>query len=346
MGGNALKDFGVKRLVGEDYSLACQHAEKVLNDILSKYGQAQKARMIPCWREKTDHGDVDVILPLSLRDALSTPNLIEELSQRFDCEVHWKTCEPIINVTAPHPQGGYFQLDLIFIREESLDFAQSFYSWGDVSTLLMRLAANMHLAIGVNGLSYKARNGKTVLGRVMLTRDFESTLKYLFLDYSRWQQGFDNLTQVFEWFTASKAFNDRFFLLENLNASTQKDVLKRPGYTAFLEWLKDHPEVNSKYHWKSYIQNLPGSLWKPFPEAQKDYEAFFSAIQRKKDAQAKFNGHMISEATGLTGRDLGEFIMDFKKPYDEYAFQAYVMNTAEESLLSDIKAHFENYKSS
>jgi hypothetical protein len=344
MGGNALKDFGIKRLEGNDYCAASTHAEKVLTALLTDFGFTEKARLIPCWREKTSHGDVDVILPATLQEKVNRDKLIAELARRFGCNVSAKGNGPILSVTAPHPEGGFYQLDLIFVREESLDFAQSFYSWGDVSTLLMRLATNMQVSIGLNGLSYNVKNGKTVLGRVMLTRDFKTALEYLHLDYGRWEEGFDNLTQVYEWFSASDAYSGHSFELDRLNPRVQKDVQKRPGYMAFLEWQKEHPEASKRYHWKSYVEGLHEHLWKNFPEAKAEYDVFFEDIARKKAAQEKFNGHMIAEVTGLLGRELGEFIVRFKAGRSEHEFQAYVLNSTSEDLLRDLNVFIEANK--
>lgn len=346
MGGNALKEFSVKRLQGVDYDVASHHAERVINDIMAEYGIKDVARLSPSWRNKTDHGDVDLIVPMALKEIMSHDKLLSEMAKHFRCEVHGKSLDQICNVTAPHPKGGHYQLDLIFIREESLDFAQAFYSWGDVSTLLLRLAANLRVHIGPNGLSYKAKNGKTTMGRVILTRDFETAITHMGLDYSRWRDGFDNLTQVYEWFTDCKYFSDPYFLLEGMNMGTRKDVQKRPGYMGFLHWLKSHPEVNKKYQWTHYVEQLPESLWVKFPEAKHAYDAFFDEIQKNKDAQNKFNGHLIGATTGLSGKDLGNFITDFKKGYDKSTFQTYVINTSPDEINKAVIDHFQNYRRS
>ncbi|MEG0868735.1 MAG: hypothetical protein RSG77_17005 [Hafnia sp.] len=339
MGGRALKEHGVSRLDHNTYVRLSSKVMDALAAALADLGATDAAQLVPSLREKTSHGDIDVVVPEA--SFVGKPHtLIKALAKQLGVEtIEYKQGGNILNCVLHDGEQAY-QVDLICVKQESLAFAVSYLSWNDVSTILLRVVSRMGLCIGINGLSLTISQGTNKLGRVMLTRDYKEALTHLGLDAERWSQGFNNLEEVYEFFAQWHGFHPNIFALEKMSPMDVKSVMKRPGYLAFVEWIANHPEKLKRFDWHAYKQTARENLWLKFPVAKADYDALFADIQRGKDCQAKFNGHQIGEITGYTGKQLGDFIIDFKKRFkDQREFQEYVLATEQDMINSDIAAH-------
>lgn len=345
MGGKALQKYGVSRLDQDTYDRVSTQTLEAINAALKSLGSTESAVLVPSCRDKTDHGDIDVVVP---HDSFggNPDKLVHRLAKELGVEkIEFRKFGNMANCVLIEGEKAY-QLDLICVKDEALQFAVSYLSWNDVSTILLRVTSRMGLSIGINGLSYSVKEGTNKLGRVMLTRDFKVALEYLCLDADRWNQGFNNLEEVYEFFSEWKGFHPKVFSLDRLNEADRKGVLKRPGYMNFIEWVNAHPEKHKRVNWFPYSQALRENLWQLFPAAKVEFDAIFSDIQRQKDCQKKFNGHLISEITGYERKELGDFITQFKAQFaSKREFEGYVMNTDQDTIVADIKTAYENTKS-
>ena len=94
---------------------------------------------------------------------------------------------------------------------------------------------------------------------------------------------------------------------------------KRVMYKEFLNWCFDQyslPEFYSEDKEEFRREQLQLALEK-FPEFRVRYEDALKKLLKSKTINEKFNGSIVSEVTGLSGRDLGLFIREFKSKWSE-----------------------------
>lgn len=341
MGGNALKQFGSKRLNSERFEAFAVELNKVMNEILVSHGVPTQARMIPSYKDKEDHGDIDIVVPMATRQKLNNEQMMAELASRFGVEsLPYKNNGPVVSYGLPLEEGGVFQIDLIYTPEEELDFAVSYFAWNDVGNLIGRIAHKMGLKFGHDGLSMPMREGNNLFDTIMLTQSYEEALTFLGFDYARWKQGFNNLEEIFHFVTACPRFSSSIYALENRNHTARVRDKKRPTYTKFLVWLDEHPEADKAFDWSA-----DKSVWLPeilsaFPGARENYERALSNLERQKRIKAKFNGELVTEVTGISGKELGTFMADFKNSFESReAFSEYMEASDVETIKARISAH-------
>lgn len=336
MGGNALKEFGSKRLETERFNMLASKLNATLNDILDAHGIKERAQLIPSYREKEDHGDIDVVVPIKIRALLDNDQMMAEMSARFGVEkMEYINNGPVVSYGYPLEEGGVFQIDLIYMQEESLDFAVSYFAWNDVGNLMGRIAHKLGLRFGHDGLALPMRDETNLFATVTLTRDYQKATEFLGFSYERWKLGFNNLEEIFHFVTDCPRFSTAIYLLENRNHTARVRDKKRPTYTKFLAWLEAHPEADKAFEWSE-----DKSVWLPeilaaFPEAVGEYKQALVNLEKQKLIRSKYNGEVVSNVTGLSGKALGSFMADFKNSFEsKEAFNDYM----EQSDLDQIKA--------
>lgn len=340
MGGLALKAYDVKRLEGDEYHLASKKALMVLNSVLAAADLDFRATLIPSCRNKTSHGDVDIVLSNEVLDTMSIKKLVDAMGEQMGgVSLDYKLNDYVLSIAAPHPNGGLHQLDLLFIKPEAVDFAISFLSWNDVSTMLLRVVAQMNLSIGPNGLSYIAREERAEPKRFVLTRDFRKAMEFLKLDYDRWLLGFDSLEDVYAFIAACPTCTFSTFDPEIMQASVRKRFVKRPGYLGFVEWLEKNPIKHKSFSWKEYLDGQKAMLWEAFPEFKVEYMQHLDELERQRQIASAFNGRLVIEITNLKGKELGEFIVAFKDSFgSREAFENYILSTPQSEIMKTIRS--------
>lgn len=345
MGGQALHSYGVSRMDDATYKRLSEKALNAVNTALKSFNSINEARLVPSWREKSEHGDIDIVVP---KDAFSGSHekLLKELCKALDVQkIDHKINNNMVSFVL-HDGETCHQVDLICVKDCSLDFAYSFYSWNDVSTILLRVARRMGVRISPDDLSLSLKEGTNKIGTIFLTNDYKEALEFLGLNYERWAQGFNNLEEIYQFFSGWMGFNYRVFDLKALKPSDRKNVEKRPGYIHFLKWIEAHPELEKKVFWKDYVKSYKESIWEKFPHAKIEHDKIYEDIKRKKETQEKFNGHIVNRMTGLEGKELGNLMKRFKMDFNsEKAFQDYVMNSSEEEVKERVLKLYEEFKS-
>lgn len=134
------------------------------------------------------------------------------------------------------------------------------------------------------------------------------------------------------------ANHDTLILLDTINAL-------RKDYHAWLEYIKDKPDKYTRYATdeERTIKKIEwfDVLCSKFPNLKEEREQILVATQKAKDAAEKFNGNLVSEWTGLTGKELGEALKDFKVTFgskDAYTEWASTV-TAEEAKEHFMRTH-------
>lgn len=290
MGGNATKNFGTERLPQEDYHKIIRLISNVLKSDFNKQSKNGNGEVnfafIPAYKEKTDFGDVDLLLTGDLKtDFVINHILNNEEYFRINGIVNSGGINSLAIqvVLEDNTLTGPFQLDLIYQNQKEIfDFSLNYFSYNDMGNLIGRVAAAYGLKFGHDGLHqrlYLNKEGefqnvyalKTqreenqqskdlfIKSEVLITRDFDKALKLLGYDPERFKLGFNTVNDIFEYATSTKLFQKNFFDLENRNHKSSRRDKKRIMYNEFIKYIEDK-EFKDNHSYKEVIENLESKL--------------------------------------------------------------------------------------
>lgn len=327
MGGNALKHIGVDRKSSDDYW-------NIVNKVITKFQPfCERIAVIPSYRNKQDFGDADILI-IPNKDV---PHLGMAIESVFvpRCIQHNGSCYSF--------DVDNFQVDLITTDAITFDTTLNYYSYNDLGCLIGRIAHKLGLKYGHDGLTVPVRKLDSHLGEVVLvTKDTSKALSFLGYDRDRFFEGFDTLEDIFDYAISTKYFNADIFSFDNMNHANRTRNRKRKVYNQFLDYL------NNKSGLSNYEFNKDKSSYIPmikeyFPEANLDEEfaRVDKKVERSKILSEKFNGDIVTSLTGLTGKDLGDFIMKFKANFkDKKDFENSMVDISEEMIHEIILGQF------
>jgi len=301
MGGNALKNTVTRRYQADEY-----HALEAA--VLIKLRTAYPgARVMPlqAYRLKESFGDMDVLIdtPVPRQDVvrLFSPNEIVKNGDVFSFDVQ------------------EFQVDLIRHKPENFDTAYNYYAWNDLGNLMGRVAHKLGFKFGHEGLVAAFRDNNYLYAHYVVSKDTTQILKFLGYDPERFFRGFDTLDEMYAFAASTSFFNKDIFAFENRNHTARVRDAKRASYNGFLAWLETQTDL-PEYLWPSTSELGGIREKKEFTERAftffPGFEQAYSSIQEDhelwKKAKELFNGNVVSELTGLSGKELGGFMTHLK----------------------------------
>lgn len=183
---------------------------------------------------------------------------------------------------------------------------------------------------GFNGLVYVYRIDGKVLGEIVVSKDYEKVLDFLGFDVERYNEGFDNLDQIFNYVTSSKYFNPWLFDFETLNRINRERDQKRTTYANFVKHVAPLKEKGKDaYHYFYYDKKVYlGLIDHYFPGFLKQYRELEKKEERKRTIHTLFNGNLIIEHYAITGKELGQAITKFKEYFaNNEMFEEYILET-------------------
>lgn len=325
MGGNAIK---IAERVPKDKFFG--YAKKIIPMVEKAFDT--KVSMVNSFENKTDFGDLDLLV-LENKNILNRRKVVEQVFEPQEIDVN----SHIISFNY-----NELQVDLIFTSKEDWKTSKIFFEHGDLGNFMGKLINNYgHLAdhgyllkYGFDGLKCKIlEQGKTKL--IFITKDNKEVFKFLGLDFTKWEEGFNDKLEMFDYVINSPMFDYPAFQWENLNSINKDRNKRRPAYIEFLEYIKDHKKAIS---WEEnhdvYLTNL-----KDFFKVDllKERKIFAKEISIKNIIKDKFNGTIIKELiSDLQGKELGKFINAYKKSkedFDTYAYKADRADIAQDILV-------------
>ena len=197
------------------------------------------------------------------------------------------------------------------------------------------------------GLFLRFRYGKNFNKKkdIILSKDYKKIFHFLNLDYSKWEEGFDDLEEIFTFVSKSNHFNPNSFQLKNLNSNTKHRNLKRKSYISFLEWIDVNFETNNLIEKQKNISlNEINEL---FPEA--NLKLILSELNYDYSKEVlikqKFNGKELIKRFGLEGKVLGLAINDFKTmiELEGLDFNNYILNEDSDNIYGEFEHWFNKY---
>ena len=315
MGGNALST-PTRRLSPTDYA-------RVQQDVAEGLAAFGCTRVLPidAYRQKSDFGDLDVVVDLEELVDPALPDRWAPLRTFVTERFHARSVSP-----APGAGGTFsfewrerptdptgFQVDLIGMPRHAMDVAQAYFSWNDLGNLVGRVAHAMGLVYGHQGLEVRVRTGEQnahLLGTVTISRDTPAILDFLGFDSRRWQQGFDTLDDIYAFVGQSRYFHADLYPLEHRNHRARTRDAKRATYRGFLAWSDERrgTGATTAFDWTNDTTDWLARAEARWPGVLDNVAALHAANAARIAEKALFNGTLAGRATGLTGRDLQVFM--------------------------------------
>ncbi len=325
MGGNALKNI-------ETYRAGPQKYMNVYNQVICRLSNEYPdlVHYLPRQnRSKSDHGDIDIFLRSD-----TVPNLGPE------------KIKSLFNPNEIYSNGGVysfdlwqFQVDLVKQNHENWQCAKVFYDQSGLGNLSGKVARRMRFKWGFQGLRYMAfyeDNRSVKLGEFVVSKNPRQVFKFLGFDFDRFLEGFETQEEMFDYVIQSENFSIDAFLPENLTADQRHRDTKRQSYHDFMNYLEENAP-NKRMERPSH------------EEAVEMAEEFFSECklrdkisvakekyEKKQRANDIFNGNVLIDEFGITGKSLGGAIDRLKDKYDsEEAYHSHILDVGREVMLDE-----------
>jgi len=327
LGGNAIKNTFTRRYEAKEYYKA---SEIIVDKLLTLFPN-RKLSIIKSYRNKESFGDIDILI----KSQNTINDDIKAIKDKF------KPKEFVRNSHIISFDFNELQVDVIFTNNEDYEASVQYFSYNDLNNILGIICHSLGLKLGHDGLSYNFREGTNNYRNVVLSTDWEVVCKVLMLDYKTFVDGFDELEDIFKFVVSSPFFNKEIFSLENRNHAARVRDNKRKTYTEFLKWIEDDnnleddiyyfPKVENKYYW------LP-HLFDNIPNFEPMYNKVMDEWLLDKKFKLRYNGEIVSELTGLKGKELGEF-MKWTKEYHAEDKLKMIINTINAECIDDFILH-------
>ena len=293
MGGNALKYHGARRFAKEEYVSLSKEVLDKLEEALPGANFVE----IPYYSQKEDFGDMDLLcLPLDPED-------YELIHNVLDSEVSVRNSE-VLSILY---KG--LQIDIIPKPEEEFMTSWFYYSFNDLGNLLGKIFHKFGLKYGHRGLTLPLRDGDHQFDEVLVSRSTGEIMEFIGLDPHRFWKGFKTLEEVYEFVESSPYCTPSIYALENLNSVDRIRDRKRSTYQGFLARMQGKPE---KFVFEKDKSKYLEKIWEYFPEAEDRYEKALKQLAYRRECNAKFNGELVMEWTGLQGVELGHLMKKLK----------------------------------
>lgn len=342
MGGNALKNTVTRRYEAFEYYAL----EKRVTDILRSMFPNMRMEGIKAYRAKASFGDMDIVIESDNLPVDWQEQIIKEFCLRPEMWFKNGNC-----FSFAYRQ---LQIDLIVTPSAEFETSLNYYAWNDAGNLIGRISHMMGLKLGHDGLSYNWRIDNTIHFRnVVLLTDWNKILPVLGLDPERYNQGFDTLEDIFKYVVSSPYFNKDIFLLHNRNHTSRVRDAKRKTYMEFLKWIETYEETqhqvynmtaagmhraqhNNKSYWLPYLFSTIPGFEETYNQVQAEWE---EAVEFKK----RYNGDLVKQYTGLSGKELGEFMRWMKDTNDPERFRKGILAMNPTVIETYIKYFYDKY---
>lgn len=275
---------------GETIRLPTARMEPMARAIAAAVG----ARVVEWPRLKADHGDIDLVIPQSTVDALGDEELarraaaavgVDHLFRRPDVR------DPILFVGLKVPEGIY-QVDLISAPDELVNFAIRYLSWGDCGTMIGRMAREMGLAFGQNGLRVPVRIPDGGRENVLATTDFDQAVEWLGWDPALHRAGFDDEQAVADFIGTCTYYDPKVYDPERSSSEARRRGRARKGRDDFNAMLTSMP---ARFEWPEV--KGPNPLQDAFLERALDR---FGVREAVAEAVARLERNAVRPASNFT----------------------------------------------
>lgn len=307
MGGNALKHC-TRRYQKEEF---IQLTDKVKDDLMSLFPNT-RVELIPYYTSKDSFGDADFLV-----ESDNLPSNWKQVVTNF-YQTDYASNNEVLSVAVEE-----LQVDLITTQSKYFKSSKDYFSFNDLHNLTGRLLHKLGIKHGHKGLSIiirsKERNDH-ILAEIELETDNAKAKAYEILGLD---PNFvpDTLEDIFKFVASSKYFDPDIYLLENRNNVSRTRDRKRKVYGGMFEYCRINPN-SKKYSFPDKDERGGYSIREPYytdivlhrwPEVGPKVEQIIEEFELNLEFHKVFNGNLVNEWTGLTGKELGAFMSKVKE---------------------------------
>jgi len=303
MGGRALLRFGIesKRISSDEYRSLSKEIKNILNET--------KHNIIPSHRDKETFGDMDIVYT-------GVPFTKESILELFP-----KTKALSKNGNVLSLEYKDFQIDLIYSSREYFESSLNYASFPDLGNLIGRIFHKIGAKYGHRGLDLIIRldENQHVLSEINLTKSIDEILPLIGLSVEKFKNGFDSLEDIFQYVASSSFFDPDIYLFHNRNHKSKIRDKKRMAYNRFLEWIKSQ-NPPAHYHFPEKSERGGYNIREPFyseiivpafPWIEEFVAKMITSFELRQELKKIYNGKIVSEMTGLSGKELGVFMKKY-----------------------------------
>ena len=325
MGGNAIRPLAEKlglTTIRLSRSLA-DRAQRQIGEQLGVF--LLRTKTFPT---KEDFGDLDLLGdfrnsdPVAIQKRIGAVGFIKNGS--------------VTSYALPY-ETGLFQVDLIHVLPQDMDFFSRYMAWGGAGNFLGKVARHYGLKLSGNGL-YAQWNDSGQIYFLPVTKSFGEALKILDYDFNRFEKGFDREEDFLDFLRSSRLFRKEAFSVETMRHRDRVRERRNHVFKDFVESLDRHgpAELNEP----TEVRKLQDSFLEStlFRESLAKLKA---ELEEKRLFAKKWNGDMVSSITGLTEKDLGRFMAEFSSRFASASeFRSWIHRTPEEKIRLEVLATY------
>lgn len=323
MGGNALKRTKTVRLNSVDY----RRCEEEILCIIQPFVLCSHIPRF--FGGKDSFGDLDVLVC-----PLEQENFIEQIARLLDSK------EIVVNGNVTSFEFKSFQVDIIQSSPEYFENHKIFLDYSDFGGILGQMLNQYDLKYGHEGLFFKIYNDHIVehfISDLHLSSDPAVIFEFLNLNLGHFQSGFSSPQDLFQFLSSTKFCRCDSFSLDAINIKHRRRIKVRPVYQQFIAYLQGaggHPDANEyMIRYQSDKSAYHDDLLRYFNRTE-EYTRIMQTHLQQTQVREKYNGHIISQLTGLTHKELGVFMERFRSTLED--FNDYIIRTPSEVINRDV----------
>ena len=197
------------------------------------------------------------------------------------------------------------QVDVHVVQQDEVwDIDYWMHSWGDMGMIVSSIIKAWGLRLSASRGLWVEIPGKQVFG---LSFDMGRIVRFLGLDWDRYQRGFETVQDLFVWIEGITINGERVGV-----KSSGKLMMKmhndRPMWVAFWSRGEDVAYTPSDEE-KSRVFEQALDYF----EKRKELDDIMAQLAKEKCAKDKFNGKKVIEWTSACGKNLGELMKVLKQ---------------------------------
>lgn len=316
MGGNIFKNGSTRRVTAAEFD----NIQTTFANRLKAAHPYMHFEVLKAYGDKPDFGNLSIF---ALSDGPSTSEQL--LAFMRDCTLNGKVAVNGNRVSIPY-MG--IQTDVTFVPADNYRFALSYHAFNGMGGLLGRVAHSLGLTLRDDGMVYKLHDDDQVVAEIGVSVTWQQALMLLGYSYGRWCEGFTSLDEVFAFVASSEFFDPAMFM--DVEAVVEGD---RPTVVQlFAQYLQAASRPAGKVPTKTLellFDRIPG-----FCESYADVSSQWTAHKaQQKVISTKFNGHLVEEWTGRSGRALGELMQLITKTFgNKEGLGLWVLSSSAENI--------------
>ena len=293
MGGNALKNTNTRRYAATEYYALYKGLAQQINTALRPADLA----LIPSYRAKETFGDMDILYSGNAFD----PNMVKSVFSPTEIVSNGEVIS-----------FDYQELQIDLINTKTMGYSLAYYSYNDLGNLIGKLARRFGLKHGHTGLRLPLRYGDHFTAEILVTTNHREALEFLDLDVDRFDAGFEDLQEIFEYVASSRYFNPNAYKLENISAKGRVRDRKRSTYQAFLQFCENCTQPILEMN-DDKMFYLP-TILKNWPHIRQEFDKVTSDIALLAAADKLLNRRTVAEMVGIpVGPELGQLMQSIRK---------------------------------